>query len=339
MSVKELILPNGRGAKRDESLELFASSILKLNEQASQAMSSRGWCYFIEGFGLITKGQFGKVQKGINECRKKGYLPIDMVAEDPKRTYVGIEIPERRTPEQYLKRWLEGAMEAEEYYTPDWWEGEKYYIQMMVEKIDLVNMFEPICKKYHVPIVNAGGWYDIMERAQAAFRFKEIEKKGVTPVILYCGDFDPYGLAISNFLHKNFYEIMQGTHWNPRNLIVDRFGLNHDFIVEHNLTWIDNLESGSGKDMALMDNRIVQDYIAQYGVRKCEANAIMRASARDAGIELCRDTIEKYYGQDVLFRFEDKRRAIRDRLSKFKSDTGLDIALSEALRIIEEAEG
>jgi hypothetical protein len=44
----------------------------------------------------------------------------------------------------------------------------------------------------------------------------------------------------------------------------------------HGLTWIDNLETSSGEqlddpDHADHDKRYVQDYIANFGVRKCEA--------------------------------------------------------------------
>jgi len=334
----QLQIPHGRGEAREKSLAEFATVILKVNEQAEQKMSSRGWCYFLEGFNLLRKGDFDKVQKAINECRKKGYLPIDFVAEDPKRTWSHVEIPTNVSPEAYLKQWLEATLNAAEYYTPDWWKGEVYYLQMMVEKIDLVTMFSPICEEYHIPIVNAGGWYDIMERAIAARRMKNAEEQGLKPVILYFGDFDPFGLAISDFLIKNFWEIARGTRWMPKGLVVDRFGLNFDFIQAQGLTWIDNLESGSGKDMSGMDNRIVQEYIESYGVRKCEANAVMRASARPTAIQLCRDNIEKYLGKDALERFKQKREEIRKKLGDFKERTGLDDAIEEALRLIEEEE-
>ncbi len=333
-----LALPSGRGEKREQSLANFASIILKLNEQATQKMSSRGWCYFIEGFNLITKGEFGKTQKAINECRKKGYLPIDLVAEDPKRVWSGVEIPEDKTPIQYLKSFLQATDRAEDYYTPNWWTGEKYYIQAMVEKIDLVEMFRPICEEYHIPIVNAGGWYDILERGQAAERFKSMESLGCKPVALYFGDFDPYGLAISEFIKSNFWEVAGGTGWTPDKLEVERFGLNFDYIESQGLTWIDNLVSGSDKDMSLMTNRIVTDYISQYGVRKCEANAVMRVSARQPTLDLCRASIEKYLGKDARKRFAAKRQVIIDEIQKFKDRTGLGDALDEALKIIEDEE-
>jgi hypothetical protein len=331
-----LELPRGRGEWRRISLARFAETILELNKQASQRMTSRGWCYFIEGFRLITKGQFGRVQKAINECRKKGYLPVDLVAGDPGRAWSGVETPETRTPLQYLRSFLEATDRAEDYYTPNWWDGEKYYVQAMVEKIDLVEMFRPVCAEYHIPIVNAGGWYDILERAQAAERFKWAESLGCRPVILYFGDFDPFGIAISDFILSNFREVEGGTGWPPDRLKVERFGLNFDYIEEQGLTWIDNLVSGTGKDMSLMGNRIVTEYIARYGVRKCEANAVMRASARDPTLALCRAAIEKYLGRGARERFGAKRKRITDEIQKFKEETGLGDALDRALKLFED---
>ena len=47
-----------------------------------------------------------------------------------------------------------------------------------------------------------------------------------------------------------------------------------DFIINNNLTWIDNLTSSSGKQPNLKDP-YVKEYINLYGYRKCEANAIL----------------------------------------------------------------
>ena len=77
-------------------------------------------------------------------------------------------------------------------------------------------------------------------------RFEEMEDAGKQCVLLYCGDHDPGGLAISDFLQSNFEDLSDAVGWFPDNLIIDRFGLNYDFIEENNLTWIDNLETSSG---------------------------------------------------------------------------------------------
>jgi hypothetical protein len=65
-----------------------------------------------------------------------------------------------------------------------------------------------------------------------------------------------------------------------------RIGLTHEYIEKHRLHWIDNLvtsrtnSDGSARDLAdashcMHDRQWVQDYIAKYGARKVEANAIL----------------------------------------------------------------
>ncbi|MGC2078090.1 MAG: hypothetical protein WA728_19055 [Xanthobacteraceae bacterium] len=99
--------------------------------------------------------------------------------------------------------------------------------------------------------------------------------------------------------------------WSPDNLIIERFGLNADFIREQNLTWIDNLITGSGGD--LTDPRhpdhfkpYVQSYLSEFGGRKVEANALVVSP--DAGRKLCRDAILKYVPETAINKFERQLR-------------------------------
>jgi hypothetical protein len=276
----------------------------------------------------------------------KGYLPIDFTAEEEARKFSGVEIPESETPIQFMKRYLEATLTCEKWYTPDWWEGEEYYIQMVVEKIDLKTLFEPVCREYHVPIATSKGWSSMLQRAEYARRFQEAEERGLRCVLLYCGDFDPDGLRISDFLRSNLRDLKDivwsdGTKgYDPRDLIIDRFGLNYDFIMANNLTWIDGLITGSGKNLAdpshpnyHMD--YVQKYLAKYGAKKCEANALV-VRPREAR-ELCRQAIEKYLGTDALDRFKAKRQAIIDEVQTFREQTGLYDAVQRALEIINKS--
>jgi hypothetical protein len=81
-------------------------------------------------------------------------------------------------------------------------------------------------------------------------RFRNWEARRKQCVLLYCGDHDPGGLQISDFLHANLAELEKAVGWSPDKLIIDRFGLDYDFIEANGLTWIDNLETGSGKSLA-----------------------------------------------------------------------------------------
>lgn len=306
----------------------LAEKLIELQKQIDFKLSARGWCYMLEGLKVINKGQFDQTERIINKCRKDGLLPIDFVAEDEGRSFIGVEVPEGGSPIVYFGKQLKKAMAAEEYYTPDWWEGEKYYIQMLVEKIDLKTLFQPICKKYHIPIATSKGWSSILQRDDMADRFKKAEERGLRPILLYYGDHDPWGLEISNRLLKNLKEIQKGTRWNPRNLIIDRFGLNFDFIEKLHLTWIDNLITSSGREPD-RNNPIVKRYTEKFGERKCEANALV-VRPKEAE-ELCRMTIEKYLGSNALERFEAKRERVREILREFKDRTRLTKTIMEVI--------
>jgi hypothetical protein len=100
-------------------------------------------------------------------------------------------------------------------------------------------------------------------------------------------------------------------------LVIYRFGLNVDFIDAHNLSWIDGLETSSGKDLADPRHRdhfkpYVQNYIRQFGARKCEANALVVAPA--AGRQLLLDTIHQYISPDARARYAEALKAPREAL-------------------------
>lgn len=171
-----------------KNLGEFAEFLEELSHEIGFKVSSRGWAYLLESRRLINKDEFNKVTDLINRCRKEGHLPIDFVAEEEARSFKGIEVPSNYSVEVEIKSWLEAALEAHAYYTPDWWNGEKYYIQMLVEKIDLITLFSPVCSDYHIPIATSKGWSSMLQRAEYAKRFSEAEMKNLKCVLLYCGD-------------------------------------------------------------------------------------------------------------------------------------------------------
>lgn len=238
-----------------KQLRQFVDFIEELSGQIGFKVSSRGWGYILEQRGMIDKSQFDKVEGVINRCRREGLLPVDFVAEEAARAFSNVEEPSSESHAAHVKGWVEAALDSHRYYTPDWWEGEEVYIQMVVEKIDLVTLFQPICARYHIPIANAKGWSSIMQRAEYCRRFAEAEKRGLRCVLLYCGDHDPDGLRISQTLRKNLEDVARirwedGTDgYDPSELEIARFGLEYDFIKANKLTWIDNLITGAGKDL------------------------------------------------------------------------------------------
>ena len=328
----------------DENLKKFAQQLIELSKQIGFKVSARGWCYQLESARSINKDQFDRVENVINKCRKKGILPIDFVAEEEGRQFSGVETPQDATPLEFLKAYMEAPLKCHRWYTPDWWVGEEYYIQMLVEKIDLKTLFTPVCEKYHIPIATSKGWSSMLQRANYANRFKEAEDNGLKCVLLYCGDHDPDGLRISDFIKSNLTEL-QNIYWengeegySPDNLIIQRFGLDADFIYRHNLTWIDNLITGGGKNLASPSHRnfkmpYVQEYLKTYGERKCEANAIvpMPNEAR----ELVENTILSFLGEDAISRFNKKMEVVKNQMDEIRIKTGLKETIEKAIKLID----
>lgn len=278
-------------------LKAFADDLQQIDSTLPFKVSSRGWCYILEDYGL-TKGDFKTAQDLINDCRKTGLLPIHFTADDGGRAFSCIEYIHNHTPLEEAEQNLSYALTAHNHYKPlSFWDYQPFYIELMVEKIDLKSLFHPLCNEFNIPVANAKGWSDINSRAEMIDRFKYWQNKGKQPVLLYCGDHDPAGLNISDSLKKNLDDLEQATGWNTDKLIIDRFGLNYEFIQANNLSWIDNLETGSGNNLADPKHKdhlksYVQDYIKAYGVRKVEANSLVVRI--DAGIALFKSTLDKY---------------------------------------------
>jgi hypothetical protein len=311
-------------------LEDFCQQINKLRFTLDFIPSARGWCYYLEGLNVISKGQFDQAQRIINDCRKSGMLPIDICSVDENRSANGVHYYSSDGTDfevwsynkiASIKYEIDHVVEsatldpASDYYPYDWTDFQNNYVEMMVEKIDLVGIFKPVCKKYGVAISNRRGWGDINSNAALMRRFRDWENKGKHCVLLYCGDHDPGGLFISDLIRKNLSDLSGAVGWSPDEITIDRFGLNYDFIQSHNLTWIDNLET-SGKDedgnpRHLDDENhtdrnkpYVKNYIDTYGVRKVEANALMSDIA--AGRQLCEEAILKYIDADGIEEYRNK---------------------------------
>jgi hypothetical protein len=282
---------------------------------------------------VLTKAEFDTCFRLINDCRKRGILPLDIASEDDKRQFENLEDIADESPEEFAAAYVRGLAGVPDRYAPfSFWEDQSYYLQMLTEKIDLKELFKAVCARFHIPIANAGGWGDLHVRANMMQRFKFWEAKGKTVVLLYCGDFDPGGLLMSDTLMSNMTEMQSAVDWDPSKVIIDRFGLNQDFIEAHRLSWIDNLITGSGK--SLDDPRhpdhnkpYVQDWLHNIGVRKVEANALVVNP--EAGRQLCLDAITKYvdprapakYESGLELARENVREALREMVAIDFEDT------------------
>jgi hypothetical protein len=314
-------------AEHDRQAAAFIAKLKQIRSRLDFTPGTRGWCYLLENAGMIGKGEFKRMEGLLGDWRKDGRLPLDFCASDDKRAAQNLESLDEASPEEYAESYARMAVDCWEDYEPiSFWSYQPCYIEMAVEKTDLRILFEKVCALYHVPIWNAGGWSDINSRADLMKRFQKHDAEGRRCVLLYCGDFDPAGLLISDKIRDNLWDLQIAVGWAPSKdrLIIDRFGLNADFIEENNLTWIEGLETGGGK-YNLEDSRhpdhmkpYVQDYLKLYQARKVESNALV--AHYEAGRELCREAIEKYIDQDGINRYEEELQGEREEVKNVLPD-------------------
>ena len=134
-----------RGANRYAELTEFANTLIQIDKKTGFKVSSRGWAYQLEGLGLITKGEFNRVQNLINECRKNGLLPIDFVAEEGARKFNGIHQPDTESMRDYVRSWIEATLCAGDSYQPDYWGGDDtpLYVSTQVNGCDVAMAIAP----------------------------------------------------------------------------------------------------------------------------------------------------------------------------------------------------
>lgn len=315
------VMTRGRQSKATRykySLELqeFAQHLKSFQKDVDFKISARGWCYQLESFNAIDKSQFDLAENKINECRKNGMLPIDFTASDQRRVAELVPSVDSDT-ESTLQAWKSGMINSVENHTPHLLSDQSNkYIEVLVEKVDLKGLFRPVCEAYQIPITNVSGWSDINSRAALLTRCEDAHYEGKEVHLLYCGDFDPGGLQISNTFMKNLKDLEEATGINPDFINFNRFGLNYDYIVDNALVWTDNLMTGSKSKNAkpLNDPRHknhfdahVQDYLelccdGGANPRKVEANALLKDI--DSGRQMLQSVINDLVSVDELNLYE-----------------------------------
>ena len=195
-------------AEHEIAIEKFCAGIIEIRSTLDFQVSARGWCYILEEYGL-GKDEFDDAQELMVACRKDGRLPLNIVAADEARAFDGLEQIDLEV-ESEAEWLLDTVEEHHKNYTPvSFWDDQEYYVQMLVEKIDLKSLFKPVCAHFHIPLANSRGWGDINGRADMMRRFDQQELEGKKCVLLYCGDHDPGGLQISESLRSNMEAISE----------------------------------------------------------------------------------------------------------------------------------
>ena len=350
-------LPPTRCPKNKEARQEWVDRIMEIRSRLGFSPGSRGWGYLLEGELGLTKDLFSKLSTVMGEMRKAGELPLDIVDPDELRKLNGVEVLDYADPKEEADWILGNVTDWVDGYSPrSAWEDQETFLVVAVEKMDLVKLFTPVCEKYRVPIYPVRGWGDVDCRGKLIKLCDPHIKAGRRVVVLYCGDFDPGGLRISDRLSQNLLDL-DGAYYSVNEVFqieleegdieIDRFGLNYDFINDNKLSWVDNLttsgKTAGGKPRRLDDTKhpdftldYVQDYLRDYcggypktvNVRGGRGEYYVTDSPRkveanaliveaEMGRNLCEDAILKYLDNPhFVTEFEESLAPERAKLRK-----------------------
>jgi hypothetical protein len=291
MAIGDFQMPPATGPLqlRREARQRMGEDIEELSAATGYKFGPRGWAYYAEGLGLITKGEFGRFETLLTDMRKEGELDPDVIEPDASRMATDVFDFEasRAPPEQFAQYAVDEISErlnewSRAFREVGYWDHLDYYVEMIVEKKDLVQIFRETADRYNVRITNGKGDTDIHTRLAMLKRFRDHCSAGRRCVLLAVGDHDPKGLHIVDGLHRTIMSCgrLKGLNWSDPDFDVVPVGLTERQIDDLGLMRIENLETGGGRDLSDPSHpdhykAYVQDYIARFGVWKCEANALV----------------------------------------------------------------
>lgn len=267
----------------------MAEAIERMSAETGYRFGPRGWAYYAEGLGLITKGEFDRFEKLLTDMRKDGELDPDVIEPDASRMATEVQDFDAANISaeehaQYAVGEISNNLGAwvDAFHEHGYWDSLDYYVEMIVEKKDLVQIFRSTADRYNVRITNGKGDTDIHTRLAMLKRFRDHSEDGRQCVLLAIGDHDPKGLHIVSGLERTIRSCtnLKGLDWDYPEFEVVNIGLTEGQVEALNLMKIENLETGGGRDLsdpAHPDHgkAYVQDYIRRFGVWKCEANALV----------------------------------------------------------------
>lgn len=274
---------------RREARRAMGEAIERLSAETGYRFGPRGWAYYAEGLGLITKGEFARFEKLLTDMRKDGELDPDVIEPDASRMatkvndYDASEVTAEEVAEHAVSQIGEELNSwAESFFETGYWDDLDFYVEMIVEKKDLVQIFKSTADRYRIRITNGKGDTDIHTRLAMLKRFRDHTYAGRRCVLLAIGDHDPKGLSIVEGLRRTIMSCanLKGLDWDCPEFEVVNIGLTEQQIEDLDLMKIGNLETGGGRDLSDRGHpdhfkAYVQDYIAKFGVWKCEANALV----------------------------------------------------------------
>ncbi len=225
----------------------------------------------------------------INEARLSGL--IDWLAiEDRSRNLNAL--PHWNSPSEII-------YSAAESYNIDKWEGQKYRVEVWVEKQALEAIIEKAVRPFDCACFACKGYNSQSEMWRSAERFQDYVAMGQIPVIIHLGDHDPSGIDMTRDIKDRL------AMFNVP-IKVNRIALNKGQVRKY---------KPPANPAKIKDSR-AKDYIAKFGKSSWELDALEPKILHD----LIQKSIKKYLNMTKFNKQKKKQEKERKKLTKLAND-------------------
>lgn len=180
----------------------------------------------------------------VSDARLAGLLDWDAIEDRVRKP---IQPPEFGS----LEDLIESAIYS---YRLPRWEGQRYYVELWVEKDALAGVLAPLALQFHVVLMVNRGYSSQSAMFESAKRLAQQEK----PIILYLGDHDPSGEDMVRDIEQRL--VMFGI----PNIVVRKLALTMDQVEKYKLP----------PNPAKLTDPRAQEYIDKYGNQSWEVDAL-----------------------------------------------------------------
>lgn len=192
-------------------------------------LTIRGLHYRLVAIGMTNdQNHYKRVVDAMSDARWNGLIDFDTFSDHDRfmlgeTKYQDFSLEDKvDEAEQLIKALMTN-------YSLNKWQGQEYYVEVLIEKKALQGLFQGVCDYWNVALGACKGYPSLTFLYDASIRFKEALNKGFQPVILYFGDYDPSGEDIPRSLKENIIRL------GCRDIEINRVALTEKQVIEMNL--------------------------------------------------------------------------------------------------------
>ncbi len=152
------------------------------------ALESRGFEQELAQHGL--EFEYKYVKRAVKKGRRAGFINPSLIVDASRAAATRMD-PGYVSHTTFLEEQVEQMWQQ---YNENFWDEQRYYVEVWLEKQSLASVFKPICNELNVRLeATRGDWSD-SKIFQACQRLLDKLGDGKDIRILYFGDFNPSGL-------------------------------------------------------------------------------------------------------------------------------------------------